>query len=60
MNNQEYLAGYISELISWITGHCDIELNPAVEVEIIRVILDVYQDYVNKGNINETSTNIDR
>lgn len=45
MSNQEYLAGYISELISWITGHCDIELEPALEVEIIRVILDVYQDY---------------
>ena len=45
MNNQEYLARYISELISWITGHCDIELEPTLEVEIIRLILDVYQEY---------------
>ena len=60
MNNQEYLSKYISELIGLITSHLDIELNPAVEVEIIRVILDVYQDYVNKENINETSTNINR
>ena len=45
MNNQEYLAGYISELIGLITSHLDIEIEPALEVEIIRVILDVYQDY---------------
>ena len=45
MTNQEYLAGYVSELIGLITGHLDIELNPMLEVEIIRVILDVYQDY---------------
>ena len=45
MEKQEYLAGYISELIGLITGHLDIELDPIVEVEIIRVILDVYQDY---------------
>lgn len=45
MNNQEYLAKYVSELIGLITGHIDVELNPVVEVEIIRVILDVYQDY---------------
>ena len=60
MSNQEYLAGYVSELIGLITSHLDVELAPAVEVEIIRVILDVYQDYVNKENINETSTNINR
>lgn len=45
MNNQEYLSKYISQLIGLITGHLDIELDPIVEVEIIRVILDVYQDY---------------
>ena len=45
MTNQEYLSKYISELIGVITSHLDVELNPAVEVEIIRVILDVYQDY---------------
>ena len=45
MNNQEYLSKYVSELIGLITGHLDIELDPIVEVEIIRVILDVYQDY---------------
>ena len=45
MNNQEYLAGYVSELIGLITSHLDIELDPIAEVEIIRVILDVYQDY---------------
>ena len=46
MTNQEYLAGYVSELIGLITSHLDIELNPAVEVEIIRIILDVYKDYI--------------
>ena len=45
MNNQEYLSKYVSELIGLITGHLDIEIEPALEVEIIRVILDVYQDY---------------
>lgn len=45
MNNQEYLAKYISELIGTITSHIDVELNPMLEVEIIRVILDIYQDY---------------
>ena len=45
MNNQEYLAGYVSELIGLITSHLDIEIEPALEVEIIRVILDVYKDY---------------
>lgn len=46
MNNQEYLAGYVSELIGLITSHLDVELNPIVEVEIIRIILDVYKDYM--------------
>lgn len=50
MTNQEYLAGYIyiyiSELIGLITSHLDIEIEPASEVEIIRVILDVYKDYM--------------
>ena len=45
MTNQEYLAKYVSQLIGLITGHIDIELDPVVENEIIRVILDVYQDY---------------
>ena len=45
MNNQEYLAGYVSELIGLITGHLYVELAPVVEVEIIRIILDVYKDY---------------
>ena len=45
MTNQEYLAGYVSELIGLITSHLDIEIEPALEVEIIRVILDVYKDY---------------
>ena len=45
MEKQEYLAGYVSELVGLITSHLDVELAPAVEVEIIRVILDVYQDY---------------
>lgn len=45
MNNQEYLAKYVSQLIGLITAHIDIELNPMLEVEIIRIILDVYQDY---------------
>ena len=45
MNNQEYLSKYVLELIGLITSHLDIELGPLVEVEIIRVILDVYQDY---------------
>ena len=60
MEKQEYLSGYVSELIGLITSHLDVELAPMIEVEIIRVILDVYQDYVNKENINETSTNINR
>lgn len=46
MNNQEYLAGYVSELIGLITSHLDVELNQIVEVEIIRIILDVYKDYM--------------
>lgn len=46
MNNQEYLAGYVSELIGLITSHLDVEIDLIVEVEIIRVILDVYQDYI--------------
>lgn len=45
MNNQEYLANYISQLIGLITSHLDVELNPMLEVEIIRIILDVYKDY---------------
>lgn len=45
MTNQEYLSKYISELICTITSHLDVELNPMLEVEIIRVILDVYKDY---------------
>ena len=45
MTNQEYLAKYVLQLIGLITSHLDIELNPMLEVEIIRVILDVYQDY---------------
>ena len=45
MEKREYLAKYVSQLITLITGHLDIELDPIVEVEIIRVILDVYQDY---------------
>lgn len=45
MNNQEYLAKYVSELIGLITSHLDVELNPMLEVEIIRIILDVYKDY---------------
>ena len=45
MNNQEYLAKYVSELIGLIASHLDVELNPMLEVEIIRIILDVYKDY---------------
>lgn len=45
MNNQEYLAKYVSELIGLITSHLDVELNPMLEVEIIRIILEVYKDY---------------
>lgn len=45
MNNQEYLSKYVSQLIGLITGHLDVELNPMLEVEIIRIILDVYKDY---------------
>ena len=45
MEKQGYVSKYVSELIGLITGHLDIELDPIVEVEIIRVILDVYQDY---------------
>ena len=45
MNNQEYLSKYVSELIGLVPGRLDIVLDPIVEVEIIRVILDVYQDY---------------
>lgn len=45
MNNQEYLAGYVSQLIGLITSHLDIEIDLTLEVEIIRVILDVYQEY---------------
>ena len=45
MNNQEYLAGYVSELIGLITSHLDVEIDLIVEVEIIRVILDVYKEY---------------
>ena len=45
MNNQEYLSKYVSQLIGLITSHLDVQLNPMLEVEIIRVILDVYQDY---------------
>lgn len=45
MNNQEYLSKYISRLIGLITSHLDVEFDPVLEVEIIRVILDVYQDY---------------
>ena len=30
MNNQEYLAKYVSQLIALITGHLDIELDPIV------------------------------
>lgn len=45
MTNQEYLSKYVSELIGLITSHLDVELNPMLEVEIIRIILDVYKDY---------------
>lgn len=36
---------YIAYLIQWITGHDDIELEPTLEYEMIRVIMDAAKCY---------------
>lgn len=44
---------YISYLIAWITGRCDLELDPLTEFHVIRVIMDSYECFEReKGNQN--------
>lgn len=40
---------YIAYLIGWITAHCDIELDPQTEFEVIRVIMDSFDAFQNGG-----------
>jgi len=46
MTNGEAIKDYIVYLISWLTGHCDLELDSQTEFEMIRVIMDSFDIYV--------------
>lgn len=35
---------FICKYIQWLVSHDDIELDPLIEFEIIRVLFDVYED----------------
>lgn len=35
---------YIVKVIGWLTSHCDIELDPITEYEVIRVLIDVAEE----------------
>ena len=51
-NNKQsdLIKEYISYLIAWITGHCDLELDPLTEFQVIRVIMDSYECFEKERN----------
>jgi len=50
MTKNEAIKGYVQFLVAWIVNKCDLEFNAVSEYELIRLIYDSAQSYMEADN----------